>query len=915
MIVKTTRAGAYKNLGIREFVFGHLKLLTFVTALVAVVATLVIAVEYRSPIGKELSHSYWPQTDLQTKNIPGLTPFVGRALSNALKVTFFSPDVPTVLVDIKFKHFQKLNELRKRVVSKGFALDEDRKYFPAIIRYGSTKSKIKMRLKGDILDHYNSERWSFRVKVKDGDAFLGMKNFSIQEPERRGFTAEAVFFAHLAQYDILVPRYQFVNLILNGQERGIMAVEEVPSKELLENGRRRESIIFRYNDTANWESLSEGNVVASKYYQNHFAVDFAAYHQKKINKNPKLHRLFTRGKSLLEGWREGRFKTSNVFDVKRWARLIAISEIWGSRHQLKYHNLRFYFNPVNERIEPVVYDRGRVFYNDPSGRVDELITRDVSFVEHLLKDPEMHAAFNEAMINMATDVVSNRIIDEIAPVAKTATDQLIFDKFYLMDFPFQTLIARSKKILARNSYEQRKIRRTKFQPLTGDNLKSVAYGHFLRLKSGIRVEMSNKLPLPVEICGLTLTDPANQLNKILDVSDDSSAVFLSPAPIPISYPTKRSLDFRMPAKEVYELSREAKVTACLLVKGSSGPVHDTFTEIAPPELTSISIATANLTSQEVVDQHPMLSRKSDAVVRIGTGVWYLKQDLIIPKGITLEIARGAVINVSEGAMIVVRGPTNFIGTKEEPINFISAEEDSAWNGIVVLQDETDKSTWKHVIVRNTATPKYRGWTTTGAVTFHRGNVELENVLINKTSAEDALNMVSASYTATRLIIDDTRSDAFDCDFCKGRLDGFIAKNIGGDGYDISGTETTIANSQFKNIFDKALSVGEGSSLRGMNIEVQQAGYAVVSKDGSVVDIEGIRLTEISEVGFMAYKKKTEYPGEERITASGIITTGQFELARSAANTNVLTNGQKVKTEQMNIEKLYSSGVMKKIRTR
>jgi hypothetical protein len=911
MIISDRRKPGPGTLGLRIFLSRN-RYKLFIFGIVLLLAGFaVVVLKYKSPIGKELSHSNWPKEDLENKNVKALLPYIFGSLKNKIQTTLNDVDAPTIFVDVKFKHFRKLNEARKKVVAKGFALDEDRTYVPATIRYGGTKSKMKMRLKGDILDHYDTERWSFRIKMKGNGTIFGMRTFSVQEPERRGFSAEAVFFAHLKQYDILVPRYFFVNLVFNGQPWGVMAIEEVPSKKLLENSRRRESVIFHYDDTANWQSAAAGSNKLSKYYQNHRSAEFVAYGMKKIIKNPELHRLYLRGKSLLEGWRDGRLKTSDVFDVERWSIVIALSEIWHSKHQLKYHNLRFYFNPVVEKFEPVVYDRGRVFYNDANRPSDLLITRDVAFINQLRQDADMRRAFETALVTVANDIVSNRVIDKIRPLAGKIAAQLIHDKFYLMDFPFDTLASRSKALLSRKHFRQQRIVSPRYDRIEARVFPSLGHGLFYRTSEGIAVEISNKLPHRIWLCGLELDDPGNKIRKSLFSPAHEQKFEFSAAPMPRSNLTKRTLLFALPVAEKLALSRKTTVTACLKTDASDQPVYETFFEAAPPIRHSIAILDAQLTAASLSNRFPFMTKISENEVSIMAGVWQLNEPLIIPADVSLKVSAGATLKMAPGVVIVVHGPTQFEGTAANPIILEAANDNLVWNGVVVLHDNSDQSIWRHVVIKDTDRPHYLGWTTTGAVTFHRGSVDLTDVSIRNTRAEDALNVISANISISRVNIEGARSDGFDCDFCQGNLDNLRVSNIGGDGYDVSGSRTKIENSVFKNIKDKAISVGERSNLSGSKIDIENAGFAVVSKDGSAVKLDNVGLVDIRNIGFMAYKKKSEYDGTEEIHASGVVVKGDFQLARSSNGTTVVINGKTSAPENMDVEKLYSSGPMRK----
>ena len=78
-------------------------------------------------------------------------------------------------------------------------------------------------------------------------------------PLTRGFQAERLYLESLNEQGVLVPRYSFVNVTLNGQDLGIMAVEEHFSRELLEAQQRREGPIIKFDETLMWEKNNSHN--------------------------------------------------------------------------------------------------------------------------------------------------------------------------------------------------------------------------------------------------------------------------------------------------------------------------------------------------------------------------------------------------------------------------------------------------------------------------------------------------------------------------------------------------------------------------------------------------------------------------------------------------------------------------------
>ena len=88
--------------------------------------------------------------------------------------------------------------------------------------------------------------------------------------------------------------------------------------------------------------------------------------------------------------------------------------------------------------------------------------------------------------------------------------------------------------------------------------------------------------------------------------------------------------------------------------------------------------------------------------------------------------------------------------------------------------------------------------------------------------------------------------------------------LGGDGLDFSGSKALIKNTLFNQVSDKAISVGERSRVKIEDIVVQNATNAIVSKDGSVVEVEDANLNYVGRA-LVVIKKKSGY-GPATLTA-------------------------------------------------
>ena len=110
-------------------------------------------------------------------------------------------------------------------------------------------AKVRMRLKGDITDHLQGDKWSFRIKVNGDNTIWGMRRFSLQAPERSGWGHEWVMYQWFRKEGLISLRYDFIDLTLNGRRLGIFALEESFSKELIEHNRRREGPILKWDES------------------------------------------------------------------------------------------------------------------------------------------------------------------------------------------------------------------------------------------------------------------------------------------------------------------------------------------------------------------------------------------------------------------------------------------------------------------------------------------------------------------------------------------------------------------------------------------------------------------------------------------------------------------------------------------
>ena len=175
---------------------------------------------------------------------------------------------------------------------------------------------------------------------------------------------------------------------------------------------------------------------------------------------------------------------------------------------------------------------------------------------------------------------------------------------------------------------------------------------------------------------------------------------------------------------------------------------------------------------------------------------------------------------------------------------------------------------------------------------------------NNNLSEDGLNIIRSKFNLKNCSFNNTLSDAFDADFCNGKISSCSFKSTGNDGIDISGSKVIIENTILQDAKDKAISSGERSYLKIISSDIKNANVAVASKDDSKIDIENIKIHNCN-VGYAAFQKKPEFnPASIDIINSIETNIDQLFLIDINSKINHL-NDLHIGISHINVDSLYA----------
>ena len=263
----------------------------------------------------------------------------------------------------KFK--EKCLALLEEVDAEGIVITKRGKPVAKLIPLGTDSASLigalrgKLRIKGKMTDHVEGKKWSFRVVAKKNGGFLGMKRFSLQHPGTRNYLCDWFFHQLMKGEGIIALRYGFCKVSLNDEDLGVYAYEEHFGPELLEHNGRLPGPIVRFDPGLFWLHRTqglEGEAKVDDAYGAYQAANLDAFSTDDIAGDPRQKKLYEQAIALMDGFRRGRSKASEVFDVERTGKRLAMLDLVGGHHSMDWSDVKFYFEPVAQRLEPISYE-------------------------------------------------------------------------------------------------------------------------------------------------------------------------------------------------------------------------------------------------------------------------------------------------------------------------------------------------------------------------------------------------------------------------------------------------------------------------------------------------------------------------------------------------------------------------------
>ena len=751
---------------------------------------------------------------------------------------FVNPEILTI--DLKYEDQMKLLFTRQQGIEAGTMYGVNNEWVDAGIRNQGKSYKAKIKLKGGTADeHLTGEKWSFKLKLKNQQTIFGMREFAVMSPVRRNNLGQWFIRKAYEKEGLITRKYDFVKLILNGVDKGIYVIDERYDKIMLERNQRKEAPVMKVDSTPTF--IDEVNTNLD--YDNYFlSMDLTAFGIDDLLEDDLFRSQFFTAKSLMEKFRLGELKTSDVFDIKLLAKWTAITDVMGAWHGYSFNNMRFYFNPFTSKFEPVPdddYNEWALNYVDDIRlfRLNDQYNNGF-FLENLFSDYD----FVEEYMRQLVRISDNKYLDNLFAEFDDEIKEL--SNILAIDYPLYNFLLDSKNY----TYENAASLRNKLNIHKGiqANLKEVRNGE------SVEISIANNHSIPMEV--LYLSDRNSETYKPwgMDKLIIPARGFMEPV-------EHNYYLFKNPAQSDKITEDLSKFSVTYRVIGTEKLLT---TEVFPyREFESNHIELDFIRKPYNIDSFDFLNwDKVNNEIKFKEGSWQISSDLIVPHGQTLIISRGVSIDLIDSAMILSYSPVLIVGSEEEFVEIFSS--DNSGQGISVLNTKKD-SLLKYVHFDRLSRPNKSGFELSGAVNFYKSPVHFyEAHFSNNIEGDDYLNIIRSDFTIKNSSISNSYSDAIDIDFSTGLISNSVFSNCGfgnnnGDCIDLSGSIVDLQNINVNNAADKGISVGEQSIVEIDNSSIIGSNIALAGKDLSKIIANNL-LIRSSITGVSVFQKKPEY---------------------------------------------------------
>lgn len=809
-----------------------------------------------------------------------LNPFRNR---NAL----LESGLPVYDLKIKRQQYVLLEQTAQKAVKKGWMNEDLQVWANAQFFHEGQKYNVKVRLRGDLPNHWKNPKKSWRIKFgrqnlthegeifRDRIYFEGKRQINLIIAQDREYILAYFVNSLMNDVGLAAPRDKFVVLRINGVLQGLYYEVEHMDKPLLAAHRRPETTIFGQDDRVmHFEQYTKLGIPTAS--DARFDIGSMSL---SVERDGRLARQAMQVliDHSLHPTKENFKRVREVLDWKKYLYFRNVTTLCNTNHvRFGSDNLRLYFDASRGLLEPIPWDVHILKLPVEPGTIDFWNSHGPDKIQvATLTNPMLRLERNQLLWEWVAD--SGRALmkrfDKIYNRMRPYFWQDVLstpNQAYKMDIVrkyFQYNLKRVHRVLSHSgtnlTYRLESNDRAALEfaiiNFSGIKLQNIQisdslfqlkgeYQLFEDTNNNKKLDEEDKLLKTVAAHEGVINLPFNKYLlpdvkyngdfientywEFFDTIAGRYRMFLVGKLAPIY---KDPLVWNPPAIAVTAQNAVTgkKIPAMFINQEKATPVDcigiTAYDTSAPFDLDAM-----NYTMGEFLAQHPQFKTSKDhpGAVEI-SGKVTISKNIIIPKNVPLVLKAGADITMKPRVSILSYGGLYSIGTEKDSIRIHGDGSGIPWGVLAVLRPTDKKVIVKYTRFSDAGQAFLNATLFTGGFAVHDGDLDLTHSRFVKMASEDGMNLKNGHIFMANTIFEDCNADNVDLDFCTGEVRDCIFRRSGinGDGLDVSGAyDLVISGCVFDNLSDKGISVGENSHPTIINCLMRENNIGISCKD-------------------------------------------------------------------------------------
>ena len=312
-------------------------------------------------------------------------------------------DLPLLTIDMPFANYSLLLEKRTAAFATGAVLATPNDFVNADIRLTqngqTTTIPVRLRLRQGPADWLvEGGKWAFDGQTRQNTVLLGLQQFSLQDPATNGWLNQWLFTESLAEAGILAARQQFVQLVFNGEAKGIYVLQTKWDMAALAAQGREPGAVVGFDTARLWLARGQfdgdwaaalADPVARVSLDDYRLLEVATERDPSLAQDEVLTAQFEGAVGRLRQMQQGEIAPAAVFEAAQYGAFLAQVDLWGAMGAVSLLNTQFFADPTTGRLEPIAGNGSPLA--DPEARIEPL---------HFFNDPQIAAAYVQTAVSL-----------------------------------------------------------------------------------------------------------------------------------------------------------------------------------------------------------------------------------------------------------------------------------------------------------------------------------------------------------------------------------------------------------------------------------------------------------------------------------------------------------------------------------